>query len=72
MFRQFAGAARWICLGAAATFVAPSLVAAKGDVLQSVLQPVFRQSCVKCHGEGGNLFGNVDLSRLHSAADLTK
>ena len=70
--RQFAGGVRWICLVAATIFLVPSLVAAKGDVLQSVLQPEFRRSCVKCHGEGGNLFGNVDLSRLHSAADLTK
>ena len=72
VYGQFAGGSRWICLVAAAIFAVPSLAAAKGDVLQSVLQPVFRQSCVKCHGEGGNLFGNVDLSRLHSAADLTK
>ena len=72
MLRAFAQGFRWICLVSMAISLPSALAAAKGDVLTNVLQPVFRQSCIKCHGEGGNLFGNVNLSRLHSAADLTK
>jgi hypothetical protein len=30
-----------------------------------------RERCVACHGEGGTLEGNVDLTRLKTAADLT-
>ena len=52
--------------------ILPTLEAARKDVLNDILQPVFRQSCVKCHGENGNPTGNVDLFSLRSAADLTK
>ena len=50
----------------------PTLDAARKDVLKDILQPVFHQSCVKCHGEHGDPTGNVDLFSLRSAADLTK
>ncbi len=50
----------------------PNLEAAERDVLTNILQPVFRQSCVKCHGAHGSPSGKVNLFELRSAADLTK
>ncbi len=71
VLRPFAKDCRWICLAVAAISLAAAPAAATGDVLTNVLQPVFRQSCVKCHGERGNLIGKVNLFELRSAADLT-
>ena len=61
---------RAVCLVAAAIAGSLNLAAADGDVLQKVLQPVFRQSCVQCHGALGDPSGNVNLFALQSASDL--
>ena len=57
---------------ATAICLLPTIHAARKDVLKDILQPVFHQSCVKCHGEHGDPTGNVDLYSLRRAADLTK
>ena len=72
MLRRFAKSRPWFWLAAAAVTMTPSLVAAKGDIVENLLRPVFRQSCVKCHGERGNLIGKINLYDLRSAADLTE
>jgi hypothetical protein len=36
-----------------------------------VIQPVFRASCVKCHGKGDTVEGKVNLFNLQKASDLT-
>ena len=61
---------RAVCLAAAVIVGSLNLGAADGDVLQRVLQPVFRQNCVQCHGALGNPSGHVNLFALQSAADL--
>ena len=72
MPRRFAIGCRAVCLAVVTICILPNLEAAQGDVLTNILQPVFRQSCVKCHGEHGNPSGKVNLFELRSAADLTK
>ncbi len=72
MLRPFAAGCRSVCFVAVPLCMLPSLQAAKEEVLTSVLQPVFRQSCVKCHGALGDPSGKVNLAALRSAADLTK
>ncbi len=62
---------RRVCL-AAAICVLPNLAAAEGDSLTKILQPTFRQSCVKCHGEHGKRNGNVNLFEVRTTSDLTK
>ena len=56
---------------AVAICVSPHLRAADSDVLRDVLQPVFRQNCVQCHGALGDPNGNVNLVALNSVANLT-
>ena len=72
MPRRFAIGCRAVCFLAVTICILPNLEAAEADVLKNILQPVFRQSCVKCHGERGNPSGKVNLFELRSAADLTK
>ena len=38
---------------------------------QSILT-LFEQSCIKCHGKGGKLKGNLNLMEIRSVTDLTK
>lgn len=71
MLQPFATVRRPAWFLAVAICISPSLEAAERDVLTSVLQPVFRQTCVKCHGDHGTPSGNVNLFALQSAADLT-
>ena len=56
----------------AASCMLPHAEAASRDPFASVLQPVFRQNCVQCHGEDVDPIGNVNLSALRSEADLKK
>lgn len=73
MIRQFAAVRRPTWLGSAVVMLAlPSLQAAEEDVVRNILQPVFLESCVHCHGANGTSSGNVNLLELRSAADLTK
>jgi hypothetical protein len=74
ILRPLATCCRSVCFVAVAICILPNLEAAKGkgDVLTNILQPVFRQSCVKCHGEHGNPSGKVNLFALRGDADLTK
>ena len=69
--RPLATSCHWLWIVAAASILPQSLAAAKGDIVANVFQPVFRQSCVKCHGEGGNLIGKVNLHEIRSIDDLT-
>jgi hypothetical protein len=43
---------------------------AKAEV-GATLFATIRERCVDCHGEGGTVEGNVDLSRIKTAANLT-
>ena len=70
--RLFAIGCRAVCFVAVTIWILPNLAAAEEDALTTILQPVFRQSCVKCHGEHGKPSGKVNLFELRSAADLTK
>ncbi len=54
-----------LCLAATAN-VAPVLGAATSDAVADVLEPVFRQKCIVCHGASGA----VDLTRLRTEKDL--
>ncbi|MCH7726551.1 MAG: hypothetical protein IH991_08750, partial [Planctomycetes bacterium] len=47
----------------------PALVSGK-RVFADILQPVFRQSCVKCHGKNDKAEGKVNLFELKSGDDL--
>jgi len=47
----------------------PSTVV-RQDVFTEVLQPVFRKSCVKCHGRDGQAEGDINLHELRSDEDL--
>lgn len=40
------------------------------DTFAEFLQPAFKQSCVKCHGQGGKTKGKVNLFELKRASDL--
>ena len=71
-YRPLGTGCRAVCLAAVATCMSPNVEAASGDVLTNVLQPVFRQSCVKCHGELGDPSGEVNLFALKNSADLTR
>jgi hypothetical protein len=63
-----------ISLAAVSLLVVSSseLVAAEANLFGDLLQPTFRKSCVKCHGEKGKVKGKVNLLSLRSTADLTK
>ena len=39
-------------------------------VFADLIQPVFQQSCVKCHGQDGKVKGKVNLIKLEGADDL--
>lgn len=41
------------------------------EAFAGVIQPVFRQNCVQCHGRDGDVNGDVDLFRLKTADDLS-
>ncbi len=43
---------------------------ANEDTFKDLVQPVFEQSCVKCHGAKEKIKGDVDLTKLQSASDL--
>ena len=47
------------------------LVAAEPNPFKDILQPVFKQNCVKCHGAGKKVKGKVNLHLLKTAEDLT-
>lgn len=49
-----------------ARFTAPEL----SSDFDQFLQPLFEESCYKCHGEGGRRQPNLDLSQIQSAYDL--
>ena len=70
--RPIASGCRPAHLAVAAICLLPNLEAASSDVLTRTLQPVFRQSCNKCHGERGTPNGNVNLFALRSAAELAQ
>ena len=46
--------------------------AAEGDPYAEILQPVFQQSCVKCHGDGDEAEGELNLRAFKNANDLTR
>ena len=71
MRRLFEITSRAVCIVAVATPTVASLEAAEADALTKVLQPVFRKSCVMCHGQNGEPQGKVNLSELRSDDDLT-
>ncbi|MDE0821215.1 MAG: DUF1592 domain-containing protein, partial [Opitutales bacterium] len=48
----------------------PTFVAAEKDPFTAFLQPVFKQSCVKCHGEKGKVKGKVNLLEINTLNDL--
>ncbi len=58
----------WLCAGGV-----PAVGTAETDVtnLGSMLDPLFRDHCVKCHGGGYAVQGDVDLSAVRTADDLT-
>ena len=43
---------------------------ADDKVFADLIQPVFQQSCVKCHGQDGKVKGKVNLLKLEGADDL--
>ena len=43
---------------------------ASEEIFKDLVQPVFEQSCAKCHGAKEKIKGDVDLTKLHSASDL--
>ncbi|MBC8352741.1 MAG: DUF1592 domain-containing protein [Planctomycetes bacterium] len=52
--------------------IAANDTAAKEADFADLLQPTFRQSCVKCHGENENAKGEVNLAELQNLDDLTE
>ena len=58
----------WLLLYQAA--VLPQLEGAEREAFGTNLEPVFRQSCTKCHGEQGKVKGKVNLLAVKSASDL--
>jgi len=40
------------------------------DIFSSVLQPLFKDHCVACHGQNNTTEGEVDLFTLRTAADI--
>ena len=51
-------------------WAAPILVAGPAEPFASVVQPLLRQSCAVCHGNGAAASGNVSLAGFRSARDL--
>ena len=60
------GFVTWSCAIAA---IAPA--ESQADAFADVLQPLFQQHCVQCHGRDETTEGEVDLFAVRSAADLT-
>ena len=72
MLGLLAAIGRRVCFLAVSIVTLPFLDAATADSLESVLQPVFRQSCLKCHGENGIASAKVNLFKLQTSAELAK
>lgn len=44
----------------------------QADTFSTVIQPVFRQNCVKCHGKKEEVAGELNLLRLENSNQLVK
>ncbi len=53
-------------------FVSCNLALAAEDDFKQLLEPVFQENCVKCHGKDGKVKGKVNLLELQSSAALSK
>lgn len=53
-------------------FCAQAVVAGEVDPFQKFVQPVLQKRCVKCHGEGDELEGDVNLLAIKNFADVSK
>ncbi|MFK5923151.1 MAG: DUF1592 domain-containing protein [Verrucomicrobiota bacterium] len=49
-----------------------NLALAAEDDFKQLLQPVFQDSCVKCHGKDDKVKGKVNLLELQSSSELSK
>ena len=55
-----------------ATALPHNACATEHDPFAKVIAPIIKRHCVKCHGAGDEIEGDVNLSELRSAANLTK
>ena len=71
MQRMMAALVATVVCAAAGVARADELATVRGeDAFAEFLLPAFQQSCVKCHGESGNVKGEVNLFELQHARDL--
>ena len=47
----------------------PAAIAAK-DSFEEIIKPIFKQNCVKCHGENGKVKGKLNLLKIKSRDQL--